>query len=224
MVLHYSIRYKYSSGATVWYTQASTRQHTAQGRTKHMDTIAIAVTPEEYLALEAQAEYKSEYHDGVIVPMSGAQPTHVLIEGNVFVFFYNTLDDTYTVFNSNAQVRIPATNRYVYPDVTVVAGPPDYDTTAPIAVVLNPLLLVEVLSDSTQGYDRGDKFAHYQTISTFREYLLIDQYRMHVVQWTRSEAHGWQQTVYTDWAEVIALQSVPAALPVAQVYRRIAFE
>lgn len=184
-------------------------------------TIATYVTPEEYLAQEEQALYKSEYHDGVIIPMAGAQPRHNYIEGNVYRLLATALLDSYDVFTSNVPVYIPAINWYVYPDVTVVAGDAVWHTELPIGTVLNPCLIVEVLSASTTSYDRGDKFAGYQTIPTFREYLLIDQDRIAVTHWHRTDTGNWEYTDYTSREDVIALVSVPAQLPVAQVYRRV---
>lgn len=188
-----------------------------------MDTIATYVTPAAYLALEAQAEHKSEYHDGVISPMPGAQPAHLRIESNVHALLSQALAEGYEVWTSNAQVHIPGTNSYVYPDVIVTLGEALFHTTTPVGTLLNPTLIVEVLSTSTQGYDTGSKFQRYQTIPTFQEYLLIDQYRVHITHWTRTAAQTWQQTEYTSLEEVISLHSLPAELPVAQVYRRVVF-
>lgn len=185
-------------------------------------TTAVWVTPAEYLAQEAQAAYKSEYHDGVIVPMAGASVNHMHIQSNVHAMLYHTLSEEYVVWTSDVQIRIPATNRYVYPDVVVVHGQPEVEAGTPIAVLLNPLLIAEVLSVSSQGYDQQTKFSHYQTIPTFREYLLLNQYQVEVRHWWRTDDNPtWQQAVYASRADQITLQSVPVVVPLAQAYRRV---
>lgn len=186
-----------------------------------METTTASITVEEYLAQETAAEYKSEYHDGVIIPMAGGSLLHNRVKGNVYSFFDRVLDAGYAVWNSDTQVHIPATNRNVYPDVMVVVGATQADTTTLLGVMLNPTLIVEVLSASTRSYDMGEKFAHYQTIPTFREYLLIDPDRIAVTHWVRTPAGEWQRMDYTNQDAVITLVAVPAALPLQEVYRRV---
>ncbi|MEO1149314.1 MAG: Uma2 family endonuclease, partial [Cyanobacteria bacterium J06638_22] len=137
-------------------------------------------TAEEYLALEVQSEVRSEFRDGEIVEMTGATPEHNEITSILNALLRVALKgQPYSIFITDQRLWIPEANRYTYPDVMVTPRPPERkpgrkDT------VMNPILIAETLSDSTEGYDRGDKFACYRTIKTFQEYVLIDQYRPHV--------------------------------------------
>lgn len=119
------------------------------------------------------------------------------------------------------QVHILALNRYVYPDITVVKGETIADTTAPIGVVLNPTLIIEILSSLTKGYDKGKKFVAYKTIPTFQEYLLIAEEHIAVTQWVKDASGNWQQANYRHLEDSIALVSVPVVLPVAQIYQQV---
>lgn len=150
--------------------------------------------PNAYLEQEARATEKSEYYAGVIIPIPGVQPAHDKLKMNITRLFILALDEHYELVSSDVRVHIPATNTYVYPDLTVVAGARLFDAALPIPALLNPHLIVEVLSDSTQGYDKRQKFAHYQTIPTFREYL--DQSKMHIIThaWCIDDNPTWHQT------------------------------
>lgn len=143
------------------------------------------LTPEEYLVIERKAEYKSEYFNGEMFAMSGVSPSHVLIVSNIVAELRGQLKQKpCNVYSSDLRVRVSPTGLYTYPDVVVVCGQPQLadeqkDT------LLNPTLIVEVLSDSTQDYDRGRKFEHYRSLSSFTEYLLIAQDRCHVEHFVR---------------------------------------
>lgn len=151
------------------------------GKVTTITTLTL-ISPAEYLAQEAVADHKSDYHAGVIVPMPGAQLPHDRMKGAVGFLLPSVLPSGYELFTSDVQVAIPATHHYVYPDLTVVAGEPDLDPDSTVAVLRNPLLIVEVLSETTQNYDRGTKFAGYRTLPTFREYILIAQERISITQ------------------------------------------
>ena len=118
------------------------------------------ITPEEYLARERQAEQKSEYFNGEIFAMSGASPRHVLIVTNVVAELRGQLKQRpCTAYSTDLRVKVSATGLYTYPDVVVVCGTPQFDAERKdTLLILNPTLIVEVLSDSTEGYDRGGKF------------------------------------------------------------------
>ena len=143
---------------------------------------------EEYLALEEAADYKSEYIDGEIVPMAGGSINHNQIAGNFYAelnFAFKKLD--YRVFMSDVRLWIAKRRIYTYPDVMVIVGEPEYDSDSPAGTlrdrtdtITNPKVIVEVLSDSTKGYDRSGKFQAYRTLPTFAEYLLIDQTKIYV--------------------------------------------
>lgn len=132
-------------------------------------------TPEEYLELEEAAEYKSEYIDGQIIPMAGGTANHNRISLNLSAalnFAFRQQD--YEVFMGDVRLWIPQKLTYTYPDMMILAGEPEFFNNRK-DVILNPQIIVEVLSKSTKGYDREDKFQAYRTLSTFQEYLLIDQ-------------------------------------------------
>ncbi len=181
-------------------------------------------SPEEYLALEEAADYKSEYIDGLIVPMAGGSTNHNQIAVNFSTelnFAFKQLD--YRVFMSDVRLWIPKRRIYTYPDSLVVAGEPEYfnqrnDT------ITNPKVIIEVLSDSTQGYDRGGKFEIYRTIPTFEEYLLISQSRMHIEQYSKTANKRWSLQEYDEEDEMIHLTSVGFQVAIADIYHKVAFE
>lgn len=181
-------------------------------------TTLLSVT--DYWHQEQLAPFRSEYHDGVVFPMAGTQPAHTRIKINLSTFFDTALPASYTVWNSDTQVGIPGTHSYVYPDLSVVHGPPAFHTDAPIAVLLNPLLLVEIISPTSASFDRGDTFTWYKTIPTLQAYLLVEQAQVHLTQWERTAA-GWAATTFTSLHDVCHLASVPASLPLQTVYRRV---
>ncbi len=148
------------------------------------------VTPEEYLAYERRAEYKNEYFDGEIVAMTGASRKHNLIMTNVLGALWEQLrGKPCEVYPSEMRVRIPATNLYTYPDVVVVCGEPNFEDEH-VDTLLNPTLIVEVLSKSTAAYERTVKFGHYRTLESLAEYLLVAQDEYHVAQHTK-QPDGW---------------------------------
>ncbi|NJK81728.1 MAG: Uma2 family endonuclease [Chloroflexaceae bacterium] len=178
------------------------------------------ISAEAYLALEERSETKHEYIDGTVVPMPGVSLQHALIVSNLVFCLRLALRllSGYQVTASDIQVWIPARNSYVYPDVTVTAHPPIGMEQQRPFILLNPTLIVEVLSDTTAAYDRGDKFYAYQTIDSFREYLLVDQARVHLTHHWRDAAGTWHEAHYTDQAAVVHLVSIPVTLPLVEVY------
>jgi Uma2 family endonuclease len=143
-------------------------------------------TPEEYLELEATADYKSEYIGGQIIAMAGASINHNRISLNLssglnFAF----RNQNYEVFMGDMRLWIPQKLIYTYPDVIIIADEPEFFNNR-TDTITNPQVVIEVLSQSTKGYDREDKFAAYRTIPTFQEYLLIDQNRIHVEQFSKT--------------------------------------
>ncbi|WP_354635951.1 Uma2 family endonuclease [Planktothricoides raciborskii] len=180
-------------------------------------------TPEEYLALEETAEYKSEYHDGEIIPMTGGTTNHNQITLNVCRKFpYTIKEQKYRVFAADVRLWIPATRRYVYPDVMVIQGKPIYqgkNTTT----VTNPTIIVEVLSKSTEGYDKTDKFRFYRSISTFQEYILIDQNCYHIEIYSKTGEKQWQFTEYDSEQDVISLASVEFQFTLSELYEQVDF-
>jgi Uma2 family endonuclease len=181
-------------------------------------------TPEEYLALEESAIDKSEYHDGEIVPMPGGTTNHNKLALNFCRKFPLTIQEqNYETFINDVRLWIPLTRRYVYPDIMVIQGEPIYHENNK-TIVTNPLIIVEVLSNSTQDYDRGGKFLAYRSIPEFREYILIDQYSYHIEQFAKNSDGKWVLTEYDSEELVLILESVEFQITLSEIYERINFE
>lgn len=181
-------------------------------------------TPEEYLALEEVAEYKSEYHDGEIVPMTGGTTNHNTIALNFCTNFkFSLRGQNYRIYMGDVRLWIPRYRRYTYPDVMVITGSPVYEG-AGTTTVTNPSLIVEVLSKSTTNYDQGDKFRYYRSIPEFREYILIDQYSIHVEQFAKNSESKWVLTEYESEDTVLVLDSIEFQIPLSDIYEGVDFE
>jgi len=181
-------------------------------------------TPEEYLELEETANYKSEYIDGQIIPMAGGTANHNRISLNLgsalnFVF----KQQNYEVFAGDLRLWISQKRIYTYPDVMILAGEPEFFNNRR-DIILNPQVIIEVLSKSTKGYDREDKFEAYRTISSFQEYLLIDQTRIHVEQFSKTGKKRWTLREYDEEDEAIALVTVPFEISLQDLYNKVKFE
>ncbi|MFN2454797.1 MAG: Uma2 family endonuclease [Pyrinomonadaceae bacterium] len=179
------------------------------------------LTPEEYLAFERKAETKSEYFDGEVFAMTGASRKHNLIVLNVAAELRAQLRkrecETYV---NDMRVRIPATNIYTYPDVVVVCGKPEFEDTG-VDTLLNPTLIVEVLSKSTAAYDATAKFGYYRTLESFAEYLLIAQNERRVEQYTRQTDGRWLLTDIRSPDAIIELASTQTTLALPDVYDKV---
>jgi Uma2 family endonuclease len=175
------------------------------------------MSEEEYLAFERAAEEKHEYADGEIFAMSGGSLAHSTIGANLVGELRNALAGKgCRVLNSEMRVRIAASRRYVYPDGSVVCGRADLADDQR-DVLLNPRVLVEVLSDSTEAYDRGDKFRHYRTIPSFQEYVLASQKEPRLEVFTRQADGSWALRAYAA-GERAELRSLECAIEVDRVY------
>lgn len=173
-------------------------------------------TEEEYLARERRSPEKHEYVDGRIVAMAGGSPRHNLISGNVLGALRSLLRGRCRAFSSDQRIFIPATGLYTYPDVTTVCGP--LDLHPPLGnTIRNPHLVVEVLSRSTEAYDRGEKFAHYRTVPSLAEYLLVGQGTRRVELYRRVEVGRWELTEAVDDG-TITLATLNIALPLEEIY------
>ena len=179
------------------------------------------ITPEQYLELERKAEFKSEYYAGQMFAMSGGSNKHSLIGGNVHALLWSQLRGRLCLtFNSDMKVRVDATGLYTYPDVSVVCGEPQY-TDGHQDMVENPVVVVEVLSPSTEGYDRGEKFVHYQWISSLTDYLIISQETMRVEQYVRQTDDRWLLTVHSGFEAAVQIVSIGCVLHLAEIYERV---
>ena len=180
-------------------------------------------TAEEYLELELAAETRSEYRSGEIIPMTGGTPNHNDISGNLYILLKSALKGKdYRIFYADQRLGIPAVNLYTYPDVVVVPKPLELQTGRRDTVV-NPCFIAEVLSKSTQNYDRSEKFAAYRTIPTFQEYLLIDQHRVHVEHHVKTAVNQWLFSEYDDPNVVLSFSAFEYQIQIADLYENIDF-
>lgn len=181
-------------------------------------------SPEAYLAMEEVAEYKSEYHDGQIIPMTGGTTDHNQIAGNLYAALNFALRrQDYRVYLGDVRLWIPGRRRYVYPDVMVIAGQPEYHNNRKDTVT-NPQVIVEVLSDSTANYDRGDKFRYYRSIPPFQEYILINQTEMYVEQFYKTATKQWQLNEYDNENTTLMLNSFDFQISFLDIYDKVDFE
>jgi Uma2 family endonuclease len=177
---------------------------------------------EEYLALEEASEFRSEYIDGQIFPMSGGTPDHNRLTGNIYRYLDDVADarQNLSVFFTDMRLWVPQARTHTYPDVMVITGALQM-LDARKDTITNPALIIEVLSSSTKDYDRGEKFRFYRSIPSFTEYVLVDQYSIHVEHFGRNAQGQWVLTDYNDRLDVISLTSIGCDLPLAAIYRKI---
>jgi Uma2 family endonuclease len=181
------------------------------------------LTPEDYLAMERQAETKSEYLDGEMFAMTGGSRWHSLAIGNlVRELSLQLRHRPCQVYPSDLRVHIPASGLYTYPDLIVVCGEPrlqdEHQDT-----LLNPTVIIEVLSPTTEAYDRGKKFEHYRSIESLMEYLLVSQSEPHIEQYLRQDGNRWLFTETAGLEASLALPSIQCELALAEVYEKFAF-
>lgn len=177
----------------------------------------------EYLALEATSNVKHEYLGGQIYAMAGGTPEHAALQAAIIGLLFGQLDGSRCrAHSSDLHVRVLATGLGTYPDVTVVCGPTERDPDHRLTVV-NPTAILEVLSDSTEDYDRTDKLQHYKQIPSLQHYALVSHRERVVEMWSRDgdAAGGWQHCVCGE-GEVARLAALNATLDVGELYRRAA--
>ena len=181
------------------------------------------LTPEEYIAAERKATLKSEYLSGEIVAMSGASNEHNLITVNTLNVLYNQLADRgCRVYASDMRVGISAGVSYFYPDIAVTCDKPRFEDDV-FDTLINPQVITEVLSDSTAGCDRGEKFIRYRQLESLQEYILISQDQVQVDHYLR-QGKQWVLTEFSTLEDVLPLVSIGAELPLRQIYRFVEFE
>jgi Uma2 family endonuclease len=175
------------------------------------------LTEEEYLRIERAAFEKSEYHGGHMFAMAGGSPNHALLAGRAISLLDRALPPGYRVFSSDLRIKIAPTATYTYADCTVVCGDLQCDS-AQKDNILNPLLIVEVLSLSTQHYDRGKKFELYRTIESFREYLIIHQDRRFVEHHSKQDDGSWVLREHSGVEGIVAIDCLKLRLALADLY------
>lgn len=180
-------------------------------------------TPEEYLELEKESIDKHEYRDGDIVLMTGGTTNHNKLAGKFYATILLALEDEdYEIYMGDVRLWIPRYRQYTYPDVMIVQGKPIYQPPG-TTTITNPNLIVEILSNSTKARDRGEKFLYYRSISEFKEYVLIDQYRVFVEHFVKTSEGKWLLTEYENKDAILKLESLPFEISLKELYKRIDF-
>lgn len=182
-------------------------------------------TLEKYFALELDSEEKFEYWDGNVWTMSGASIRHNTIVLNISGELRTGLRNSgCRAFSSDARIYVPSYPPYRYPDVSALCGKLEIKTMSGLEMLMNPQLIVEVLSDSTEGFDRGDKFGYYKSIPSFCEYLLVSQKRPYVSQFIKERENVWTNVDYNDLEATIELRFTDYRLALSEIYRDVAFD
>lgn len=180
-------------------------------------------SPEEYLELEVNSEIRHEYINGLIIPMTGGTPNHNQLAGNFYAMLNFALKrQPYQVFVTDQRLSIPSRKIHTYPDIMVVKTPLEYQEGRTDTLV-NPVMIAEVLSKSTKGYDRDEKFAAYRTIPTLQEYILIDQYTMHIEQYFKTDNNQWIFSEFTDGNINLNLASISCQMTLSDIYDKVDF-
>jgi Uma2 family endonuclease len=181
------------------------------------------ITPADYLALERRAETKSEYLNGHIYAMSGASHSHNRITINLGAMLHSRLRGKLCEpFVNDMRVKVSPTGLYTYPDVIVVCGEPRFED-ADVDTLLNPKVIIEVLSDSTEAYDRSGKFAHYRALESLTDYLLVAQNQPRIEHFARQTDRSWRYSVADGLEAEIEIATIDCVLQLAEVYERVTF-
>lgn len=180
-------------------------------------------TSQEYLELEIVSQTRSEYRNGAIIPMTGGTFNHNDIASNLYVPLKLALrGEPYRLFVTDQRLWIRECNIYTYPDIMVIKKPLELQT-GRTDTVINPCFIAEVLSKSTQDYDHGEKFSAYRTIESFCEYLLIDQYKIHVEHYVKTSANQWLFSEYDDPNIILSLNAFSVQIQISDLYENIDF-
>ena len=193
-----------------------------------MSAVAVSkqkYTLEEYLELDKNSEERYEYFDGEVFAMAGGSPSHTRVSMDIGSLLTQKLKGgNCEAFSSEMRVKVPAALPYRYPDVSVVCGEPTFEDLNGQAMLVNPVLIVEVLSPSTAAYDLKDKFTAYQSIDSFREYLIVSQDRPHVIQHIRQSEGRWLRIDFIGLDAEVPLESINVTLSLREIYERVKFQ
>ena len=181
-------------------------------------------TPEKYLKLEEKSEIKNEYLDGEIIPMAGGTTNHNQIAGNFCRAFPLTINNQdYYIYINDVKLWIPDYRFYTYPDLMIIESEPVYQSENK-NIVTNPKIIIEVLSDSTQNYDKTEKFRAYRSLPSLQEYILISQSSYYVEQFIKQTEQQWLFNAIEGANHHLALASIDFSISFPQLYHRIVFE
>jgi len=181
------------------------------------------LSPQEYLALERRAERKSEYFAGEMFAMAGATEAHNLVSTNATVGLHNRLKGRpCKTYSSDMRVKVDPSGLYTYPDVSIVCGPAHFEDQRR-DTLLNPNVIVEVLSPSTEAYDRGEKFAHYRKLDSLTDYILVAQDKPRIEHFVRQADGHWLLSEAEGLAATLTVASLDCVLPLADIYDKVDF-
>ncbi|MCW5959403.1 MAG: Uma2 family endonuclease [Pyrinomonadaceae bacterium] len=180
-------------------------------------------TPEEYLALEEKAEYRSEYDNGEIIAMAGGSLKHLRIISNLTRYVGNRLSNDCEVLPTELKVWVEPFNRFYYPDLVVLCGEPNFYRERNDTVTI-PIAIIEVLSTSTEAKDRGEKFFAYQSLESVQEYILVSQNRPIVERFTKQKDGSWRYRATIGFESFINIEVLDVRLTLGEIYQRIDFE
>jgi Uma2 family endonuclease len=181
------------------------------------------LTPQEYLAIERAAEFKSEFFDGEMFAMAVISKDHSRVTVNLTGGFHAAIrGKDCDLFSSDLRVKVSANGLYTYPDLTIVCGPVDVEDEQ-ADVLLNPTLIIEVLSPGTERYDRGKKFDLYRELDSLKEYVLVSQDQYRVEQFLRGNGSEWGYRVAFKEDDIVEFPSVGCSIPLKDIYARVVF-
>ena len=184
-------------------------------------------TIEEYLALEENSLTNHEFDNGKLIPMAGGTPLHSLIKANVVTALNNGIRSAkknHLVFNSDIRIHLPVFNKGVMPDAAVVVGKANFSIEHPVGLLLNPTLIVEVLSDGNESYDRGEKFARYRTLPSLEEYVLVSQNTPRVETFVKQNGKWFINEAAEGLDAEIELVALGVKLSLKEIYWNVSFE
>lgn len=181
-------------------------------------------TPEEYLALESSAEYKSQYVAGEIFAMAGAQPWHDDVANNIRNILHTQFRGRpCKYYSSDVRVQVTAGDMYTYPDVSALCGVPTFDTADSPQSLVNPQVIFEVLSPSTEGFDRGEKFRRYRKMESLVDYILVSADRRWVEHYMRQPTGAWTLAEHDLPGHVLEIETLGCRLPLENIYENVVF-
>jgi Uma2 family endonuclease len=184
----------------------------------------LKYTLDDYIELEKTSEERLEFWDGNIWSMSGASSAHDQVQGNAYFALRLKLQGkACRIFLSDMRVKVPAYYPYRYPDLSALCGETKIEKFKGLDVLINPQLIVEILSDSTEAFDRGDKFTYYKSIESFCEYLLVAQHRPHVTQYVKQSGNSWSYREVNELSEKIYVASLDCELSLEELYTDVVF-
>ncbi len=184
-------------------------------------------TIEEYLELEENSLINHEFDNGKLIPMAGGTPTHSQIKARVVTVLNNKIDKArknYPVYNSDIRIFLPLFKKAVMPDAAVVVGKPNFSIEAPVGLLLNPTLVVEVFSDSSESYDRGEKFVRYRTLPSLEEYVLVSQNTPRVETFVKQNGKWFIHETVEGLDAEVELVTLGVKLPLKELYWNVSFE